>query len=281
MAVAPPPHLCDRRGFQNVNNYMPVAYKLRNSNYELAIGKLERNETGHLANLKYTMLYTYGQASSVSEQLGRITDYASHGIEVFFWDLPGFGFSSGPRTPEDFVIAAKLVVDFVAEKTNKTAEEILMVGHSMGGAIAAITANQIKSKRLILINPLDALANCVIDGCVMTGFVGGPAIINDYLDARSAQREFARSGGCLLMLAGQQDEVIMYHRHRETFLRFYENSPNQCVVMVSEKNFNHNHDVNQNFNTNEWSSTVYFNAIRKFLSEQRYAENSKQGQVAQ
>ena len=48
-----------------------------------------------------------------------------------------------------------------------------MVGHSMGGAIAVITANQIKSKRLILINPLDALANCVIDGCVMTGFVGG------------------------------------------------------------------------------------------------------------
>ena len=85
----------------------------------------------------------------------------------------GIGFSSGPRTPEDFVIAAKLVVDFVVEKTNKAAEEILMVGHSMGGAIAVITANQIKSKRLILINPLDALANCVIDGCVMTGFVGG------------------------------------------------------------------------------------------------------------
>ena len=46
----------------------PVAYKLRNSNYELAIGKLERNETGHLANLKYTMLYIYGQACKANFQ---------------------------------------------------------------------------------------------------------------------------------------------------------------------------------------------------------------------
>jgi len=262
MIVAPPAHDCDRRGFQNVKNYKPVAYKLKNSNYELAIGKLERNKTGYLADLKYTMLYTYGKSCSVSNVLGRITDYASHGIEVYLWDLPGFGFSSGPQTPEDFVSAAKLVVDFVVEKTGKPAEEILLFGHSMGGAIAAITANQIKSRRLILFNPLDALANSLVDGCVMTGFVGGPVSLANFLDARSAHKEFARSGGCLLLVAAQQDEMIMYQRHRETFLRFYENSPTQCGVMVSEKNFDHN--------ANEWSSTMYVNAIPKFLSKECY-----------
>ena len=51
-------------GLLILNRYQiqPVAYKLKNSNYELAIGKLEKNKTGYLANLNYTMLYTYGKS---------------------------------------------------------------------------------------------------------------------------------------------------------------------------------------------------------------------------
>ena len=85
----------------------------------------------------------------------------------------GFGLSSGERDPDEFVTAAQAVIEFASRDSGQPQRDILLFGHSMGGAIAIRTASLVRPKRLILHNPLDALANVMVDGCVMTGFFTG------------------------------------------------------------------------------------------------------------
>ena len=69
--------------------------------------------------------------------------------------------------------AAQIVVDFVSRKSGKQKADILFYGHSMGGAITTLTVSKVAPKKVILYNPLDALSNVMVDGCVMTGFLAG------------------------------------------------------------------------------------------------------------
>ena len=120
----------------------------------------------------------------------------------------GFGHSTGDRSLNSFLKAQKHVLDFVARKSGKRLEDIILLGHSMGGAVSTIGANSIAhdftggtfssgvsgvvsvgvsggvgvgvsggterrtTRKLILLQPLDASRNVVLDGCKMTGFLG-------------------------------------------------------------------------------------------------------------
>ena len=85
----------------------------------------------------------------------------------------GFGASEGPGSPEDFVVAAKAVIEFVSHKSGKPRADILLYGLSMGGTIAVMAAAELGTKKILLHSPLDALSNVMVDGCKMTGYLGG------------------------------------------------------------------------------------------------------------
>ena len=85
----------------------------------------------------------------------------------------GFGASEGPGSPEDFVVAAKAVIEFVSQKSGKPRADILLYGLSMGGTIAVMAAAELGTKKILLHSPLDALSNVMVDGCKMTGYLGG------------------------------------------------------------------------------------------------------------
>jgi len=257
MIISPSVSQCQEDKDGGIFRYNPVSYNLINGSFELAILKIEKNKTGEFANLDYTVLYTYGKGGSVTYYLKNISHFAQQGFDVFAWDYPGYGESKGPGQPTDMVAAQKMVLNFVSRKTKKPIRDIILYGHSMGGAISTLTAGDVYPKIMLLSNPLDALANIMVDFCEMTGFIAGPASIGKFLDAREALVRFAESGGCLLMFGGGKDQMIKYKRHRATYMRFLENSPTFCGAMVYEREVEHH--------ANPWNHRHYPTALKTLL----------------
>jgi len=257
MIMSPSVSQCQEDKDGGIFRFNPVSYNLINGSFELAILKIEKNKTGEFANLDYTVLYSYGKGGSVTYFLKNISDFAQQGFDVFAWDYPGHGESKGPGQPADIVAAQKMVLNFVSRKTKKPIRDIILYGFSLGGAITTLTAGDVHPKIMLLSNPLDALANVMVDFCEMTGFIAGPASIGKFLDAREALVRFAESGGCLLMFGGGKDQMIKYKRHRATYMRFLENSPTFCGAMVYEREVEHS--------ANPWNYRRYPTALKTLL----------------
>jgi pimeloyl-ACP methyl ester carboxylesterase len=79
--------------------------------------------------------------------------FAELGLQVYVPDLPGHGRSPGPFTPEQAEACAASFVRGLAARGMISPERTILVGHSMGGAIALRIAEKIRPGGVIAISP--------------------------------------------------------------------------------------------------------------------------------
>ncbi|HEY9735598.1 MAG TPA: alpha/beta hydrolase [Trichocoleus sp.] len=92
----------------------------------------------------FTLLYLHGNAGNVGDHLGPASRFQALGLSVLLVDYRGYGLSSGPFPSEAQIYEdAESAWRYLTQERGIRPEQILIFGHSIGGAIAIDLARRV------------------------------------------------------------------------------------------------------------------------------------------
>jgi fermentation-respiration switch protein FrsA (DUF1100 family) len=85
-----------------------------------------------------TLLYCHGSTGSIAHRIGVLRKLWGLGLNLFAFDYRGYGRSTGEPTESGLYLDARAAHDYLTRdsKLRGRADEILLFGHSLGGAVA-------------------------------------------------------------------------------------------------------------------------------------------------
>jgi len=115
-------------------------------------------KSGVTSTDKDSVVLFHGLAANrkIMENLARV--FAEMDVRVFIPDLPGHGRSNGPFTPQRAEECSLSLLRSLAARGMIDPEHTLLVGHSMGGAIALRLAPKFRPAGVIAISPAPMIA---------------------------------------------------------------------------------------------------------------------------
>ncbi|MFH2100080.1 MAG: alpha/beta hydrolase, partial [Pseudomonadota bacterium] len=102
------------------------------------------------AEARAVVLFCHGNAGNVSHRAGRVLALNRLGLSVFLFDYRGFGRSRGRPSEQGTYRDARGAWDLLTEKRGVAPDRILVLGRSLGGAVAAHLATEVRPAGLIL-----------------------------------------------------------------------------------------------------------------------------------
>ncbi len=97
-----------------------------------------------------TILFMHGNAGNISHRLETIQIYHRLGFNFFIFDYRGFGNSTGSPSEIGTYLDAKAAWNFLRNEKKLKSEDIILVGRSLGGGVAAEIAKDFSPAMLIL-----------------------------------------------------------------------------------------------------------------------------------
>ena len=136
------------------NHYMntPESYDLSYEKHILTTKDGEKINSWFIPhpNPRSTLLFLHGNGGNISTRLDSINIFHQLGLSVFIIDYRGYGNSSGSPSEEGTYIDAETSWLFLRNTKNINAQNIIIYGRSLGGAIAIWLAEKYKSSALIV-----------------------------------------------------------------------------------------------------------------------------------
>ncbi len=83
-----------------------------------------------------TVLYCHGSSGSIAHQVGVLTAFRRLRVNLFAFDYRGYGRSAGAPSEGGLYLDARAAWDHLVGAVGVRPEEILLFGHSLGGAVA-------------------------------------------------------------------------------------------------------------------------------------------------
>lgn len=106
-----------------------------------------------------TVLFCHGNAGNISSRLDTIRIFHDIGLNAIIFDYRGYGKSSPNATEEGTYQDARSVYNYLIEKKKILPENIILMGRSLGGPIAAHLASEVDSCGLIIESSFTSLAD--------------------------------------------------------------------------------------------------------------------------
>ncbi len=101
-------------------------------------------------NASGVILFCHGNAGNISHRLESIQIFHRLGLDIFIFDYRGYGQSEGRPTEIGTYIDAEAAWRYLVEERQVSPNKIAVVGHSLGGAVAAWLASGHTPGALIL-----------------------------------------------------------------------------------------------------------------------------------
>ena len=98
-----------------------------------------------------------GNAEEVSQNLYDLDKFGDHSI--LFMNYRGYGNSDGRPGQNALFADALFIFDFISKKYHISPEKIILMGRSLGSAVAIHMASQRQVKAVLLVTPFDNLIN--------------------------------------------------------------------------------------------------------------------------
>lgn len=157
-------------------------------------------------NPKGIVLVCHGNAGNVADRVGSLSILnQSHQLSVLMFDYRGFGKSSGKPDEQGLYMDARAARKWLAERTGCKESDIIVMGRSLGGAVAVDLAAKDGAKALVLASTFTSMpevakqhAKLLPTGLMMT----------QRLDSLSKIRNYS---GPLLQSHGRDDQLIPIH----------------------------------------------------------------------
>jgi fermentation-respiration switch protein FrsA (DUF1100 family) len=161
---------------------------------------------------KFTFLICHGNGGNIAYALDTVNIINELGFDCFIFDYRGYGTSQGSPTEEGTYLDAQAAYDWLIKEKKISPQNIIILGKSLGGSIAAHLASNVEVKGLI----------------VESGFTSYADIgqkFYPYLMVRPFARygfntfEYIKKANCpILIIHSRTDEVVPF----EFGLRLYE-----------------------------------------------------------
>jgi fermentation-respiration switch protein FrsA (DUF1100 family) len=96
------------------------------------------------------VLFCHGNAGNRTHRVGTLRAFHDMGFDVFLFDYRGYGLSTGTPTEEGTYADARAAWRYLVEKRHIPPRSIAVFGRSLGGAVAAQLATEVKPAALIV-----------------------------------------------------------------------------------------------------------------------------------
>lgn len=157
-------------------------------------------------------LYCHGNAGTVADRIQTLALMNQrHNLSVLIFDYQGFGKSTGKPTQTGILSDARTARRWLAEKEEIDEAEIILLGRSLGGAVAIDLAAEDGARGLILASTFTNLPDVAAHHFKLL-----PVRILMTHRMNSVDK-IKKYHGPLLYSHGQQDEVIPYKLGQELF----------------------------------------------------------------
>ncbi len=222
----------------------------------LPLDSLERTGEDEAACLLCeTVLLCHGNAENCAEAASYNGEFlrATLNADVFVFDYRGYGKSEGTPSEAGLLDDAEQALKWICQKTNKQPDEIVIVGHSIGGGPACYLAARFGCKALVLQRTFKSLAD--------TAQYNYPLFPVRYLMKNqfpSKERIKAYSGP-VFQSHGSADKLIPLEHAKELFAN----------ASSSQKKF---YEIAGMGHYDGWPAE-YWVQLREFLSEVLASEN--------
>lgn len=82
------------------------------------------------------ILYCHGNSGSIAHQIGVFRFIQRLRVDVFAFDYRGYGRSEGAPSEEGLYLDARAAYDHLTSEIGRAPDEVILFGHSLGGAVA-------------------------------------------------------------------------------------------------------------------------------------------------
>lgn len=101
-------------------------------------------------NSNFTILFCHGNGGNIMHRLDTINFFNKLGLSCLIFDYRGYGKSQGKPTEEGTYLDAAAAYDWLTKEMWIPAEEIIVFGRSLGGAVASNLATKVHVRGLVV-----------------------------------------------------------------------------------------------------------------------------------
>lgn len=162
-------------------------------------------------NRKATVLYCHGNGGNVTHRVGALRQLHAAGASVFIFDYPGYGRSEGAPDETGCYAAARAARGWLAKKEGIRESDIVILGRSLGGAVAVELAANDGARALILESTFTSVPNMAK---IKMPYVPVGGLIRNRFESIDKIGDYE---GPLLMSHGEDDKVIPIEQGDQLF----------------------------------------------------------------
>ena len=176
-------------------------------------------------------MYCHGNGEQVADLTARLKIlHEQVGVSVFAWDYRSYGRSQGTPHEKNVLADAQVAHQWLANRTALSPAEIVLMGRSLGGAVAVALAANHPVRSLILDRTFSDLPDAASHN-----FPWLPVRWIMRNQFPSIQR-IANYTGPLLQFHGTADEVVPFEQGRQLF----DAAPSQSKKFIRVPDLDHN-----------------------------------------
>lgn len=156
------------------------------------------------------IFYSMGNDGDIEKRASVLAILLKTGVPVFIYEYSGFGKSQGKPSLRNAICDSHDAFDFVVERFNKSTEEIVLYGESLGGAISTRMLSSRSAGGLILKSSFSSLARISRELCVWLRIY--PSILLPLMDTGKRLQSVVVP---VMIIHGHLDRKIHW-KHAET-----------------------------------------------------------------
>jgi fermentation-respiration switch protein FrsA (DUF1100 family) len=204
-------------------NWRPVGLKFEDVHFTAADGTALHGWYLPHAKPRGVVLFCHGNAGNIThreEILRRLHD--ATGVTVFIFDYRGYGRSKGKPNEAGVLTDARAARDWLCRRENVAPDKLILMGESLGGAVAVDLAAEKGARGLILESTFTSLRDV---GAYHFPWLPVRLLVRTQLDALATIKNYR---GPLLQSHGDQDTIVPYKFGQRLFEAA--NEPKQFVT---------------------------------------------------
>lgn len=160
--------------------------------------------------LGLSLLFLHGNAGNASHRLPLAAELARLGVDVLLLDYRGYGRSQGRPSEAGVARDARAGLDFLRDEGRRAPEQIVVMGHSLGGAVAVELAAGRPLAGLILQSTFTSVADI---SRATIGFGMGTLLV----DIFPSDQRIGRIQAPLLAIHGDRDTIVPFELGQQLF----------------------------------------------------------------
>lgn len=176
----------------------------------------------------FTVLFCHGNSGNIVHRLDSINLLHGLGLNCFVFDYRGYGKSQGKPTEAGTYRDARAAYDWLTQTRRIPPEQIIVLGRSLGGSVAAHLAGNVPARGLVI-------------ECAFTSYPDIGAKFYPYMPVRlfarykyNTQAHLAKVRCPVLVMHSQNDELVPFEFGEQLFQAA--NEPKQFVELIGGHN---------------------------------------------